>query len=141
MKRTLSCGHQTLTACYKDPPTIKCKFPKQVTLPDCGHKVEIACSDNPETARCPRPCESRLNCGHQCTESCHVKNDPHHETYLCKKACSRNKKDCKLDHKCGKKCHEDCDLCTIKMERKLPCGHTQLAECCLNDEEIKCRYF
>jgi hypothetical protein len=25
------------------------------------------------------------------------------------------------------------------MERKLPCGHTQLAECCLNDEEIKCR--
>ncbi|EFX83237.1 hypothetical protein DAPPUDRAFT_301907 [Daphnia pulex] len=73
-------------------------FPKVVTLPDCGHKVEIACSDNPETAFCPKPCDTRLDCGHQCTELCH-------------------------------KCHEDCDLCITKINRQLPCGHSQVAEC------------
>ena len=139
VERKLACGHVTQTACYKDPLTIKCKFPKEVILPNCGHKVEIACSENPEDANCPRPCDIRLDCGHQCTELCHVKKDPNHEQYFCKKVCSRNKVNCKKDHKCGKKCHEDCDLCTIKVERKLPCGHSQVAECYLNDEDIKCK--
>jgi hypothetical protein len=139
VRRTLSCGHEAQTACYKDPLTIKCKFPIEVTLPKCGHKFHIACSENPETALCPRPCDSRLECGHQCTELCHAEKDPGHEKYLCKKACNRKKLDCKLEHQCGKKCHEDCDLCTIRVARTLPCGHSQVAECYLHDEEIKCR--
>ena len=70
---------------------------------------------------------------------CHVNNDPDHELYLCKKPCGRTKADCKEDHKCGKKCHEDCDRCREKVNRTLPCGHSVFAECGLDDENIQCR--
>ncbi|XP_057379336.1 NFX1-type zinc finger-containing protein 1-like [Daphnia carinata] len=138
VQRKLNCGHTTQTACYKDPLTIKCKFPKDVTLPDCGHRVEIPCSEPPEKVVCPKPCDTRLDCGHQCTELCHVKKDPTHQKYICKKACSQKKVDCRENHKCGKKCFEDCDLCLVKVNRTLPCGHSQIAECFLSDEKIKC---
>lgn len=139
VERKLPCGHTAQTTCSKDPLTIKCKFPKEVVLPNCRHKVQIACGDTLEQAVCPKPCDIRLDCGHQCTELCHAKDDPNHEKYLCKKACSRNKVNCKNNHRCGKKCHEDCDLCMIKIERTLPCGHNRFAECHLNDADILCK--
>ncbi|KAI9551691.1 hypothetical protein GHT06_022027 [Daphnia sinensis] len=139
VQRTLNCGHTTQTACYKDPLAIKCKFPKDVVLPGCNHRVQIPCSESPEQSVCPQPCDTRLDCGHQCTELCHAKKDPNHEKYICRKACSRNKMDCRENHRCGKKCFEDCDLCIIKVNRTLPCGHSQIAECFLSDEKIKCK--
>ena len=139
VERKLNCGHVMKTACYKELNSIKCKVPKEVELPTCGHKVLIACGDDPLTVPCPKPCDTRLECGHQCVNYCHVKSDPNHEKYVCMKPCSRRKLSCKEDHKCSKKCHEDCDLCTIKIQHKLSCGHSQFAKCHFTEEDIRCK--
>ena len=140
MERLLSCSHKMKLQCHLDPAKIKCKFPKEAVLPICGHKVQIACSESPEEATCPVPCDIRVECGHQCTEKCHAKSDPHHEKYLCKKGCTKNKLGCKENHKCGKKCYEECDPCRIIVKRKLNCGHEQMVDCCQNNEDIFCGY-
>lgn len=140
VERVLPCSHSAQTACHKDPAKIKCKVPKNVILPSCGHEVTVACGDNLNEVDCPKPCDTRLDCGHQCTNTCHVKNDPKHEKYVCKKVCYRKKLNCKQDHQCGRLCHEDCSLCNIKVSRNLPCGHSVVAECHLNDGDIRCKW-
>ena len=138
VERLLGCGHPARMECHRDPATHKCKFPKTVVLPHCNHRVEIKCGDKPEEAICPNPCDIRLDCGHQCTQQCHIKTDPTHANYRCTKVCGRNKLNCKQDHKCGKKCFEECDPCKMNVNRALPCGHSIFTECGLDDKEIFC---
>ena len=140
VERTLGCGHKNTMQCHVDPATVKCKLPKKALLPFCNHQAEIACGDTPEVVRCPFPCDIRLDCGHGCTLKCHVRNDPGHEKYLCRKACEKRNVSCKRSHKCGKQCHEECRLCPVRWKRDLPCGHSNVAECHLNDEQIVCKY-
>jgi len=46
---------------------------------------------------------------------------------------------CSLNHKCQKMCYEDCSLCTVEVQKVLPCGHTKKdAPCVLNVDEIEC---
>lgn len=55
------------------------------------------------------------------------------------KACENVNKNCLLNHKCQKLCHEDCSYCSVKVDKILPCGHMkQNVPCKLNDSEIKC---
>lgn len=136
VQRELDCGHPANMECHKDPMQAKCKVPKEVDLPDCNHRAQATCGD--KQVVCPVPCDLRLDCGHQCTLKCHVKDDPEHVDYRCDKMCERNKANCKLDHKCNKKCHEECDRCNVKESRTLPCGHTVFTECGINDEDIFC---
>lgn len=35
-------------------------------------------------------------------------------------------------------CYEDCSLCTVKVEKTLPCGHIQNVPCGLKSNEIIC---
>ena len=137
MEREFECGHKSVMECFVDPSKTRCRVPKKCLLP-CEHRVEIDCGEDPTEARCPLPCDVRLECGHTCTRKCHLKTDPDHEEYLCKKDCGRMRKGCKKDHKCGKKCFEECDDCSEKWKRNLPCGHSIFIECYLNDEDIFC---
>jgi len=139
VERKLKCGHIVKTQCHLDPAKIKCRFPKSVFLPDCLHKVEIACSESPEESSCPVACDIRLECGHQCTGTCHIKTDPHHEKYVCTKICSRKKLGCKENHRCSKKCNESCESCRLIVRRELDCGHAQMVECSQSNEDIFCR--
>ena len=138
MERKLKCGHKAVKDCYVNPLDIKCKVPKECDLPACGHRAVIDCGQNPAEAHCTRPCDTRLDCGHTCTMNCHVKLDADHENYECKKQCEKLKCCCKMEHKCGKKCYEDCDLCCTKWKRTLPCGHTIFTECYREDYDIFC---
>ena len=138
VKGTLSCGHENAMRCYTDPLAFKCKFPKEAKLPGCNHNVTITCGDRPEDVPCPHRCDVRLDCGHVCTRNCHMKDDPEHENYRCKKRCEKKKIGCKNNHKCSNPCYEDCEPCKIKCKRALPCGHEVIAECNLNDEDIFC---
>lgn len=135
--RKLDCGHSVKVECYVDPKNIRCKTPRTVVLPACGHRVEVACNEG-ERAKCPRPCDIRLECGHQCTKNCHKIDDPDHANYECNKPCGRKMKGCKMDHKCSKKCKDECFNCMVKVERVLPCGHRIIAECGKDDSEIYC---
>lgn len=136
--REFKCGHTAVMECYVDPTKVKCRFPKKCVLPACGHQVTLDCGTDPDDAGCKLTCDLRLDCGHTCTLKCHVKNDPNHESYICKKQCTKVKRGCKMDHKCGKKCFEECDICNKTWNRTLPCGHTVFTECHRNDDEIEC---
>ena len=139
VERLLPCGHMRWMECHREPGTTRCTFPVERVLPLCNHKVSIPCGDDPATILCPMPCDIRLECGHTCTEKCHVKKDPEHEQYICKKPCEKNKKNCKGNHKCTKKCCEECNLCEVKTNRLLPCGHEVFVECHFDDKDVNCR--
>lgn len=139
VKRQLDCGHQANMECHRDPQTTKCKVPKEMTIPDCNHKVQATCGTKLEEIACPVLCDVRLDCGHQCTQKCHLKNDPDHVDYRCDKVCERMKLNCKKDHKCNKKCHEECGQCSIQDFRTLSCGHDIFTECGIDDKDIVCR--
>lgn len=140
MEREFKCGHKTMMECFVDPSAVKCHFPKESVLPFCNHSAIIKCGEDPAEARCPRPCDVRLDCGHNCTLSCHMQTDSEHQDYQCKKQCERFKSGCKKDHRCGKKCFEECDSCETKWKRTLPCRHSLFTECHFNDENIFCKY-
>ena len=138
--RTLECGHSLAMPCHTIPSPKMCRVPKESLLPPCGHLATIHCGGDPNKAHCSLPCNVRLDCGHTCTRKCHVNKDADHCDYQCKKPCERMKKGCKKEHRCGKKCFEECDPCTEKWERVLPCGHQKFTKCHLDDEDIFCSY-
>ena len=138
MKREFKCGHTTTMECFVDPSNVKCRVPKECVLPLCGHRATIPCGQDPTEGKCSLPCDVRLDCGHTCTLKCHVQKDPDHENYQCKKECGRMKQGCKKEHRCGKKCFEECVLCNEKWKRTLPCGHDIFIECHRNDDDIFC---
>lgn len=139
VQRELDCGHLAQMECFRDPMKTKCQVPKEVILPDCHHRVQATCGDKQEEIVCTVSCDLRLDCGHQCTQKCHVKDDPDHIDYRCDKKCERNKANCKSNHKCNKKCHEECDRCWVTDNRTLPCGHNAFTECGIDDKDIFCR--
>nr|CAD7410640.1 unnamed protein product [Timema cristinae] len=46
--------------------------------------------------------------------------------------------DCKLEHRCPKRCFENCGKCVVKVERKLPCGHLVHLPCHVDYKLYKC---
>lgn len=136
--KTLQCGHILVTECHVNLSKKKCRVRKESLLPACGHLATINCGDDSTEAHCSLPCDVRLDCGHTCTLRCHVKKDPDHVNYQCKKPCCRMKQGCKKNHACGKKCFEECNPCNEKWKRTLPCGHEIFTECHLDDDKIFC---
>ncbi|XP_068745966.1 NFX1-type zinc finger-containing protein 1-like isoform X2 [Montipora capricornis] len=85
---------------------------------------------------CSVPCNTRLECGHVCEMACHP-TDPEHKEYRCNKPCAKSL--CKLDHKCKKRCFQECGPCLQPVQKFLNCGHLQKVPCFKNPSEVKCR--
>lgn len=101
--------------------------------------MKIPCHQliDPNKWTCSESCDTRLNCGHQCLLKCHIRDDPSHVQYLCKKNCARS---CINDHPCKKKhpCHTNCDPCKIYTKKTLDCGHQVNVSCSENIENWRC---
>ncbi|KAG8305957.1 hypothetical protein J6590_058156 [Homalodisca vitripennis] len=48
-----------------------------ISYTHCDHKVQLECYRKGHKT-CPQPCPFRLECGHACTRTCHVLDDPDH---------------------------------------------------------------
>ena len=83
-------------------------------------------------------CDTRLDCGHQCTKPCHVSKDPDHKLYKCRKPCA---KECPEGHPCksNHQCFEECGACAEKIDRKLPCGHVCNLRCSTDLKYVRCQ--
>ncbi|XP_063233033.1 NFX1-type zinc finger-containing protein 1-like isoform X1 [Bacillus rossius redtenbacheri] len=137
--RQLPCGHAKDLMCHVDHRTYKCQVAVPSTLPHCGHAVDKPCHRNVATFPCPVPCENRLPCGHSCELSCHVLRDPDHLEYKCRKPCAKTYTGCTKDHKCEKRCHEVCGLCTVPVQKRLECGHVHKVPCSTDTATFECR--
>lgn len=58
-------------------------FQIDAILPDCNHMVNKPCHKPVKNYPCSHPCEVRLPCGHTCTLTCHMNNDPDHLEVQC----------------------------------------------------------
>ncbi|KAG2458417.1 ZNFX1 protein, partial [Polypterus senegalus] len=127
--KTLECGHQCCRICGE---TCTYKCPKNVTIDlGCGHEKSIVCLQKEDilckkiSVSCLVPCETLLNCGHQCTGNCSKcsKGTSHPPCSIqCEKLllCS---------HPCEKQCGEDCIPCLKLCENK--CFHGKcIKKCC-----------
>ncbi|WAR28363.1 ZNFX1-like protein [Mya arenaria] len=86
---------------------------------------------------CNRDCNTRLDCGHQCAQKCHV-IDPNHEQYRCMKMCTLA---CEQNHPCKARCYEKCPNCMVRIEKVIPlCNHTQKVPCSLDPAKFSCGY-
>ncbi|XP_069679798.1 NFX1-type zinc finger-containing protein 1-like isoform X2 [Periplaneta americana] len=138
--RKLPCGHEMELECFVQYQMHKCQVKVLKKLSACGHEVTAECWMKEENIRCSFPCEIRLDCGHACTRRCHPFRDPDHEKYICLKPCTRDNVDCINNHKCSRRCYEECMKCNIKVEKLLPkCGHTQTMNCSTKPEEFSCK--
>ena len=135
-KKKLECGHTHLVECCDK--NFLCTTKVSKIIPSCEHKKFMRCQDSPVNAKCDKRCDTRLECGHQCRNPCHVKKDPDHLEYECTAPCSRNNKGCISNHPCKLRCNEVCETCTIKVDKDIDdCGHKAKVICLIiNSNEI-----
>lgn len=100
------------------------------------HAVHYDDFDQCPEGGCSLPCDIRRSCGHACPLSCHPR-DPKHKDIKCEKFCLKR---CELDHLCKKRCHfpDDC-LCSIKVEKILPCQHRKILLCRISPDSVVCQ--
>ncbi|XP_057289829.1 NFX1-type zinc finger-containing protein 1-like isoform X1 [Hydractinia symbiolongicarpus] len=122
---------------------------------DCfGEGLDLVCQNHPEKkiqafgwrdfedapeGGCTKVCGFQLPCLHVCEAWCHP-YDKEHEEYDCQEKCL--KLTCGEDsHRCQLQCHfgDDCSPCQIKVEKLLPCGHTQQTQCSDEPTEVICQ--
>ena len=73
---------------------------------------------------CTKPCEIRLNCGHQCPLTCHL--EERHESLKCQKICEKPCPD-NGHRSCKLRCWQACRMCPVSVTKKVPkCGHLQV---------------
>eukprot|EP01116_Phalansterium_solitarium_P021910 TRINITY_DN7033_c0_g1_i2.p1 TRINITY_DN7033_c0_g1~~TRINITY_DN7033_c0_g1_i2.p1 ORF type:complete len:1253 (+),score=300.21 TRINITY_DN7033_c0_g1_i2:224-3982(+) len=113
-----------------------------------GTQLNLKCQNHPEKytlvakqedfkhvedGGCNKPCGGKFDCGHPCIRLCH----PYpHSQLQCMKPCERVHEKC--GHVCGKRCYEECGDCQMLLDKKLPCGHTELVPCCVEAEDHTC---
>ena len=123
VSKSLSCGHENSTQCYKELNQIQCKHKCEFIL-ECGHICQELChSGSPQhTTKCGIKCKKPLFCGHECQADCHDENCP-----PCKQNCEMMKcSHSKCDHPCFTSCRPCIEDCTWECEHvgscPLPCG-------------------
>ena len=136
----IPCKQSCLRACLEGHPCPKTCFEKcgncliaiDKKLP-CDHVKTLLCFEKVEDAFCPIPVEKILLCQHSKELECSkdVQNVKCHE--ICGKII------CNDEHRCKKKCFEQCNPCHMRVERTLVCGHTQNVLCRIPLEAIVCR--
>ena len=137
--KNLPCGHKKLDHCFKSPYDIKCLVSVERSLEQCKHINTMSCYVNVKTFKCTFHCDTRLDCGHQCSKKCHMNDDPEHENYKCYKDCAELNRNCRENHRCKKRCYEECNQCTVLVDKLLPCGHTEKnSPCHVPPEKVSC---
>ncbi|XP_059484951.1 NFX1-type zinc finger-containing protein 1-like [Neocloeon triangulifer] len=133
--RKLPCGHEASFPCHADTDGYKCQIKMKKLFSLCGHFNTVKCCQDPLRTPCPEKCDRRLDCGHRCEDNCHVKHDPDHLKYQCSKTCNQVNPNCASgDHRCGKKCHEDCEPCNVMVVKLRKCGH-EIKVLCQSDPD------
>lgn len=85
---------------------------------------------------CLLPCNEVLDCQHKCSLVCHPAS---HEFIHCQQECLKPRPP-GCDHKCKKKCWQDCRVCTVQVKKyRQFCGHTIAVDCTSDVEKVKCR--
>ncbi|KAF4525723.1 hypothetical protein B566_EDAN011900 [Ephemera danica] len=123
-----SCSHEYVLECGVDEERIRCMKPCPKKLP-CLHPCTKKCFEN--CAICTRLVQKERSCGHFYPLMC--SDDP--EYVKCLMPCSRN---LRCNHKCQRKCWEECMPCEENVEKTRSCGHTYKLKCFENPEQIKC---
>lgn len=103
--------------------TLSCQnHPDKQILASCSADFKGA----PEGG-CDQPCQFRLDCGHVCTRMCHP-YDADHKKFKCMKDCQKVL--CELEHKCTKRCYQECGKCRVLLDKTIPsCQHIQKVPC------------
>jgi hypothetical protein len=109
--KELPCGHSAYVKCFTLSEHFYCFQEVEKEFPLCQHTSIVQCWSN----KCRRECTSQMPCGHSCDRNCHLDYDTEHLLHVCRKPCSKRKKNCSAYHPCTKACHEDCDLCIEKV--------------------------
>ncbi|CAL8143340.1 unnamed protein product [Orchesella dallaii] len=128
VEKTLTrCGHVRVVKCGEPQHRIRCDFEIDHIFPTCNHTRRILCYQK-GNVKCLDACGQDLDCGHQCTLSCHVYDDPTHKKYVCREACKRV---CILGHACISKhrCYGRCPPCQTLVPKSLECGHVAKLPC------------
>ena len=92
---------------------------------------------NAPNGGCHLNCESRLPCGHVCTQKCHIV-DSQHEKFKCKKLCARKDS---YGHQCAPKhvCCSPCPPCHELVIKTMPlCEHEQEMKCSDDPGSVLC---
>ena len=132
----LACGHEKKLPCHmsSDPVAMKCQKPCERLLQSCSHTCQNKCSD-PCTEQCTKVVNKFWPCGHKLKRKCFQAQNP--KEYPCQKQCDK-KLSC--GHKCANTCDKECtEKCKEPVERKYPCGHTNMVPCSSTSRERPCR--
>ena len=132
VEMTLPCGHRTSVPCNARSEDIICKYEIIAEL-ECGHSIAVICGQ--ENMVCDQQCQELLDCGHPCDLPCHGGGD--HQDH-CQHPCDRISRGCSFHHKCPGKCWEECEPCTLKITRPLPCSHEAEMDCSVSINEYEC---
>ncbi|XP_077298367.1 NFX1-type zinc finger-containing protein 1-like [Arctopsyche grandis] len=137
--KLFGCGHMNKIMCSVNPNHVQCRIEVLHTFPQCLHEVKLLCYNARDKPQCPIKCIDRLPCGHACTELCHKDDDPEHLEYECKASCGRKNKSCVGDHSCKRLCYQECDLCTILVQKKRKdCSHSDKVQCNMDVNSVRC---
>ena len=100
----------------------------------CGHKQFLPCYRAKSPQVCETKCGKKLQCGHVCSRTCHLLDDPDHLEYVCSEQCLKISPGCSMEHKCPLVCCDPCPPCNLQyVEKKLPiCGHSVMVSCVLS---------
>ncbi|XP_034235841.1 NFX1-type zinc finger-containing protein 1-like [Thrips palmi] len=138
----LPCNHSARMPCHVDPATHKCKVLLPSTLLPCGHHIDVRCHQLAHLAEvpCASECAVRMPCGHACRRKCHAFKDPNHENVKCRQTCEEKRHGCTSSppHLCSKFCFEECEDCTVQVDKTLSCGHLHKAKCNVDAATLKC---
>ena len=145
-QKPLRCGHFCQRSC-SEPCNTRCSLKVQKVLP-CGHNATVPCHKSIETVICSVPCNTLLQCEHECKGTCgrcqqgrlhiHCKSEcgrtlvcRHICNFPCSAECPPCMQKCSnfcLHSKCPKRCYEPCDPCAEPC--KWNCEHLRCTKKC-----------
>ena len=133
----LYCGHSCPRLCHpidQEHKKAKCNQ-KCPNILKCGHKCRYKCFQCKSGCRpCSEPVAKMIMCGHKIEMPCH--QDPS-TIVSCTKLCGRV---LKCGHICQELCSKPCTTsCCVRVNKTLPCGHTQNIPCYLDASIAECR--
>ena len=133
----LYCGHSCPRLCHpidQEHKKAKCNQ-KCPNILECGHKCRYKCFQCKSGCRpCSEPVAKTIMCGHKIEMPCH--QDPL-TIVSCTKLCGRV---LNCGHVCQELCSKPCTTsCCVRMNKTLPCGHTQNIPCYLDASIAECR--
>ncbi|KAK6982097.1 NFX1-type zinc finger-containing protein 1 [Biomphalaria glabrata] len=157
----LKCEHKChgkCKDCVANKQHKECQVYVDYIYKPCGHQGHVPCSQSSTNVECPKPCTSKLECGHRCKGRCKdcVSSGKHQDCYdlvhytfkPCghsgKVPCNKSSTKIECNHpcpsklKCGHPCRGTCSGCLYglvhqpcheKCNQYLPCGHRCTGYC------------